>query len=205
MTDSRQLSRLVESAEDFASVLRTLRDEVPLARDAQRNLTDITSAIGDLYRLSTVVQQLRLAFDAPQYADRLYRVVDCATLVNRSAQLTLDVALRMVGRASSATRWMVWEDLSHRLENVERVALSMRLRWYYSLAEGLLDQLEGYPLDGTLTRIKASIQALLQQQRPEASRPERPVISYRVIESSKSMFLISAVSMYCSCDVLLHD
>jgi hypothetical protein len=202
MTDSRQLSRLVASAEDFACVLQNLRDEVPLARDAQRNLTDITSAIGELYRLSTIVQQLRFAFDAPQYADRLYRVVDDAAIVTRSAQLTLNVALRMVGRASSATRWMVWEDLGHRLENVEQVSLSMRLRWYYDFSQGLLEQLEGYPFDATLTRIKASLQALLQQQRPEASRPERPVISYRVIEPSKLMLLISAVSKYCSYDML---
>lgn len=182
MTDSRQLKRLVESAEDFASVLQTLRDEVP--RDAQRNVTDITSAIGELYRLSTILQQLRIAFDAPQYADRLYRISSDAGLVSQSAQRTLAVALGMVGRANPATHWMVWDDLSHRLEAVEQVPLSMRLRWYYSFTQGLLDQLEGYPFDATLTRIKASLQALLQQQQPENVRPERPGnFSYRVIQS----------------------
>jgi hypothetical protein len=183
MTDSRQLSRLVESAEDFACVLQELRDGVP--RDAQRNLTDITSAIGELYRLSTIFQQLRTALDAPQYADRLYRISSDAALVANSAQLTLSVALGMVGRASPATQWMVWDDLSHRLQDVERVPLSMRLKWYYNFTEGLLDQLEGYPFDATLARIKASIQALSQQQGPESPRQERPVISYRIVDSGK--------------------
>jgi hypothetical protein len=191
MTDSRQLSRLVESAEDFACVLQNLRDEVPPRDAAQRNLTDITSAIGELYRLSTILQQLRSAFDAPQYADRLYRISSDAALVTNSAQLTLNVALGMVGRASPATQWMVWDDLSHRLQDVERVSLSMRLKWYYNFTEGLLDQLEGYPFDATLARIKASIHALLQQQKgqqqqPESPRAERPVITYRIVESSKS-------------------
>jgi hypothetical protein len=185
MTDSRQLSRLVESAEDFACVLQELRDGVP--RDAQqRNLTDITSAIGELYRLSTIFRKLRSAFDAPQYADRLYRIESDAALVANSAQLTLGVALGMVGRASPATQWMVWEDLSHRLEDVERVPLSKRLKWYHDFTEGLLDQLEGYPFDATLARIKATVQALLQQQQPESPRAERPVISYRIVESGKS-------------------
>ena len=188
MTDSRQLSRLVESAEDFACVLQELRDGVP--RDVQqRNLTDITSAIGELYRLSTIFRQLRSAFDAPQYADRLYRISADAALVVNSAQLTLSVALGMVGRASPATHWMVWDDLSHRLQNVERVPLSMRLKWYYNFTEGLLDQLEGYPFDATLARIKASIHALLQQQKQQqqldSPRAERPVIQYRIVESGK--------------------
>jgi len=189
MTDSRQLSRLVESAEDFACVLQNLRDEVPPRDAAQRNLTDITSAIGELYRLSTILQQLRSAFDAPQHADRLYRISADAALVVNSAQLTLSVALGMVGRASPATHWMVWDDLSHRLQDVERVPLSMRLKWYYNFTEGLLDQLEGYPFDATLARIKASIHALLQQQKqqqqPDSPRAERPVIQYRIVESSK--------------------
>ena len=189
MTDSRQLSRLVESAEDFACVLQELRDGVP--RDAQqRNLTDITSAIGELYRLSTIFRQLRSAFDAPQYADRLYRIESDAALVANSAQLTLGVALGMVGRASPATQWMVWEDLSHRLQDVEGVPLSMRLKWYHNLTEGLLDQLEGYAFDATLARTKASVQALLQQQKqsqqPESPLAERPVISYRIVDSGKS-------------------
>jgi hypothetical protein len=189
MTDSRQLSRLVESAEDFACVLQELRDGVP--RDVQqRNLTDITSAIGELYRLSTIFRQLRSAFDAPQYADRLYRIESDAALVANSAQLTLGVALGMVGRASPATQWMVWEDLSHRLQDVEGVPLSMRLKWYHNLTEGLLDQLEGYAFDATLARTKASVQALLQQQKqsqqPESPRAERPVISYRIVDSGKS-------------------
>ena len=188
MIDSRQLSRLVKSAEDFACVLRDLRDEVPPRDDAQRNLTDITSAIGELYRLSTILQQLRSAFDAPHHADRLYRISSDAALVANSAQLTLSVALGMVGRASPATQWMVWDDLSHRLQDVERVPLSMRLKWYYNFTEGLLDQLEGYPFDATLARIKASIHALLQQQKQQQSenpRAERPVIPYRIVESSK--------------------
>jgi hypothetical protein len=189
MTDSRQLSRLVESAEDFACVLQELRDGVP--RDVQqRNLTDITSAIGELYRLSTIFRQLRSAFDAPQYADRLYRIESDAALVANSAQLTLGVALGMVGRASPATQWMVWEDLSHRLQDVEGVPLSMRLKWYHNLTEGLLDQLEGYAFDATLARTKASVQALLQQQKqsqqPESPLAERPVISYRIVDSGKS-------------------
>ena len=197
MTDSRQLSRLVESAEDFAIVLQDFRNELPPRDDAaQRNLTDITSAIGELYRLSTILQQLRSAFDAPQYADRLYRIAADAALVVSSAQATLSVALGMVGRASPTTHWMVWDDLSHRLQDVERVSLSMRLRWYYSFTEGLLDLLEGYAFDATLARIKASIQALLQQQQqPESPRAERPVISYRVIESSKSLDLVSVALM----------
>jgi hypothetical protein len=183
MTDSRQLSRLVVSAEDFACVLQELRDGVP--RDAQqRNLTDITSAIGELYRLSTVFQKLRSAFDAPQYADRLYRIESDAALVANSAQLTLGVALGMVGRASPTTQWMVWEDLSHRFEDVERVPLTTRLKWYYDFTEGLLDQLEGYSFDAILARIKASVQALLQQQKQQ-QQPERPVISYRIVESGK--------------------
>lgn len=201
MTDSRQLSRLVESAEDFACVLQNLRDEVPPRNDAaqQRNLTDITSAIGELYRLSTIFQKLRNAFEAPQYTDRLYRISSDAALVANSAQLTLSVALGMVGRASPATHWMVWDDLSHRLQDVERVPLSMRLKWYHNLMEGLLGQLEGYLFDTTLIRIKASVQALLQQQKqqqqPESPRAERPVISYRYIESSKLWILISAAFM----------
>lgn len=179
MTDSRQLSRLVESAEDFACVLQNLRDDVP--RDARRDLTDITGAIGELYRLSTVLQQLREAFEASQYADRLYRIQSDAGLICRSAQRSINLALGMVGRASEATQWMVWDDLAHRMGEVERVPLLLRLRWYYSFTEGLLDQLEGYALNETLTRIKGNLQGLEQLQQRD-SRPDNVAWTYRIID-----------------------
>ena len=182
MNDSRQLSRLVESAEEVASVLRVLRDDVP--RDARRNLTDITSSIGELYRLSTILQQLRNVFVEPQYADRLYRISSDAALVADSVQLTLDVALRMVGRSIPATRWMVWDDLNHRLQGVEQADLLKRLRWYYNFSQGLLDQLEGYPFDGTLTRTKVNLQTLLYQQEQQPDVTRSPVIQYRLVSST---------------------
>jgi hypothetical protein len=182
-TDVRALRRMIECAEDFACVLQNLRDEEP--RDAQQTLIDITSAIGELYRLSSVLRELYIAFDAPQYVDRLYRIMTDAALVVNSARLTLNGALSMVGRASPATNWMVWADLSHKLQNVERVPLLMRLKWYHSLTQGLLDVLEGYPFNDALLRIKSSIQRLLQQQQPESLRHGRPVTSHRIIESSE--------------------
>jgi hypothetical protein len=184
MTDSRQLSRLVESAEDFAAVLRKLRDDVP--RDARRDVTDITGAIGELYRLSNVLQQLRDVYESPRYEHRLYRIQNDAGLVCRSAQRSMDLALDMVGLASEVTQWMVWDDLAYRMGTVERMPLLTRLKCYYSFTQGLLDQLEGYKLDGTLVRIKDNLQGLEQQQRnlrPEALPHSVP---YPVIASRKS-------------------
>jgi hypothetical protein len=182
-TDGMALRRLIEGAEDFAAVLQVIRDEEP--RDAERNLVDITSAIGELYRLSSVLRELCIAFGAPLYVDRLYRIMTDAALVVNSAQLTLSGALSMVGRASRATQWMIWADLSHKLQNVERVPLLMRLKWYHSLTQGLLDVLEGYLFNDTLLRIKSSIQRLLQQQQPGSLRRGRPDTSHRIIESSE--------------------
>lgn len=181
MADSRQLSRLVESAEDFACALQTLRDDVP--RDAQRDVTDITGAIGELYRLSTILRQLRDAFEASRYEDRIYRIGPDARLVCRSAQRTLSTALGMVGRASDFSQWMVWDDLDHRMRVMERAALLVRLRWYYNLTQGLLDQLEGYAFDDTLKRIKDKVQKLLERQQEDSPSESW---SYRVIESCKS-------------------
>lgn len=181
MADSQQLSRLVASAEDFADALKTLRDEVP--RDAARDVTDITGAIGELYRISTILRQLRDAFEAPRYEDRIYRIQSDVRLVYRSAQRTLTTALGMVGRANDMSQWMIWDDLDHRMRVVERAALLVRLRWYYNLTQGLLDQLEGYPFDETLARIKGKLQGLLERQQEE---PPSPGWSYRVIEPCES-------------------
>jgi hypothetical protein len=81
---------------------------------------------------------------------------------------------------------MVWDDLAYRMGTVERMPLLARLKCYYSFTQGLLDQLEGYKLDGTLVRIKDNLQGLEQQQRnlrPEALPHSVP---YPVIASRKS-------------------
>jgi hypothetical protein len=185
MTDSRQVSRLVESAEDFAAVLRKLRDDVP--RDARRDVTDITGAIGELYRLSNVLQQLRDVYESPRYKHRLWRIQPDAGLVCRSAQRSMDLAMDMVGHASEVTQWMVWDDLAHRMGTVERMPLLTRLKCYYGFTQGLLDQLEGYQFDGTLTRIKDSLLGLEQDQR--GYRPD--TLPYPVITSCKYWKLTS--------------
>jgi hypothetical protein len=183
MTDSRQLSRLVESAEDFAAVLRELRDDVP--RDARRDVTDITGAIGELYRLSNVLQLLRDVYEAPRYEHRVWRIRDDAGLVCRSAQRSVDLAMDMVGRASEVTQWMVWDDLAHRMGTVERMPLLMRLKCYYDFTQGLLDQLEGYQFDGTLERIKGSLIGLDQQQSIQQRSSRLDALPYPVITSCK--------------------
>jgi hypothetical protein len=186
-TDLRQLSRLVESAEDFAAVLRKLRDDVP--RDARRDVTDITGAIGELYRLSNVLQQLRDVYESPRYEHRLDRIQNDAGLVCRSAQRSMDLALGMVGLASEVTQWMVWDDLAYRMGTVERMPLLTRLKCYYSFTQGLLDQLEGYQLDGTLVRIKENLRGLEQQQRKFGSDALPYSVPYPVIASSKYLSL----------------
>jgi hypothetical protein len=175
----RQLSRLAESVEDFAAVLRKFRDDVP--RHARRDVTDITGAIGELYRLSSVLQQLRDVCESPRYEHRFYRIQNDAGLVCRSAQHSMDLALDMVGLASEVTQWMVWDDLAYRMGTVERMPLLTRLKCYYSFTQALLDQLEGYQLDGTDVRIRDNIQGLEQQQR----NPGPDALPYPVITSCK--------------------
>jgi hypothetical protein len=175
----RQLSRLAESVEDFAAVLRKFRDDVP--RHARRDVTDITGAIGELYRLSSVLQQLRDVCESPRYEHRFYRIQNDAGLVCRSAQHSMDLALDMVGLASEVTQWMVWDDLAYRMGTVERMPLLTRLKCYHSFTQALLDQLEGYQLDGTDVRIRDNIQGLEQQQR----NPGPDALPYPVITSCK--------------------
>lgn len=190
MADSRQLSRLVESAEDLACALTNLRDEVP--RDSPRGVTDITGAIGDLYRLSNILRQLENAAKDPRYGDRIYRISGDVRLVCRSIERTLDVALRMTGRADDSTQWMVWEDMDHRMRDVERVSLLGRLSWYHVFAQGLLDQLNGYAFDETLARIKRNLQSLLERQ--DDARHDG--WSYGAIEPGKSHDLDSCASIH---------
>jgi hypothetical protein len=178
----RQLSRLVESAEDFAAVLRKLRDDVP--RDARRDATDMTGAIGELYRLSKVLQQLRDVYESPRYEYRLYRIQNDAGLVCRSAQRSINLALDMVGLASEVTQWMVWSDLAYRMGTVERMPLLIRLKCYHGFTEGLLDQLEGYQPDATLVRIKHDLQGLEQHQ----GNPGPDALPYPVITSCKCSY-----------------
>lgn len=186
MADSQQLSRLVASAEDFADALKALRDDV--LRDAPRDVTDITGAIAELYRISTVLRQLRDALEAPRYENRIYRIQPDVRLICRSAHRTLRTGLDMLGRANDMSQWMVWDDLDHRMRVREGVALSMRLRLYHNLTEGLLDQLDGYPSNESITRIKGKLQELFERQQedyPSASG------FYRVIESREFWIRVS--------------
>jgi hypothetical protein len=191
MTDLLQLSPLVANVEDFAYVLQTLRNDV--RSDARHDLTDITGAIGELWRLSASLRLLRDAFEATQYRDRLYRVKDDAELVCRGARWSLEVALGMVGRASETTQWMVWDDLGYRMRVVEGVPLLVRLSWYDTFIQGLLEQLEGYPSTKNLARIKGDLQGLEQQQQLQLQpRDPRPAaITYRVIDPCKSQTTVS--------------
>jgi hypothetical protein len=72
---------------------------------------------------------------------------------------------------------------------IERMPLLTRLRGYYSFTQGLLDQLEGYQLDGTLLRIKDNLQGLEQQQRNLGSDALPYSVTYPVIASSKYLSL----------------
>lgn len=186
MADSQQLSRLVASAEDFASALKSLRDDV--LRDASRDVTDITGAIAELYRISTVLRQLRDALEAPRYENRIYRIQPEVRLVCRSAHCTFRTALDMFGRANDMSQWMVWDDIDHRMRIVEHASLFVRLRWYSNLTQGLLDQLDGYPPDESLTRIKGKLQELFERQQEDYTSASG---SYRVLGSCESWICVS--------------
>jgi hypothetical protein len=173
-----QLSRLIESAQDLASTLRNLRDDVPLS--ARRGVTDITCAIGELYRLRNILQEMRNVYEAPRYKHRLYRIQTDTGLLCHSAQRSMDLAREIVEHASKVNKWMFWDDLAHRMGNVERMPLLTRLGCYHILTQGLLDQLEGYQVDETFVRVKDNLLGFEKQQR--GSRSDNfvhPVNAYR--------------------------
>lgn len=166
-TDGMALVDLAKDAEDVASALHTLRDNLPTAAKK------ITSAISELFALSTELRELDDAQSDPQLSPAFYRVQEDVGHVVRSMSRSLRDVLDMIARSRSMPIQMVWDDLRHKMEQDEDAGLVERLRWYRGLLRAQLDILNGYqPSD--LRELRRAIRALWGSQQASALTAPTP-------------------------------
>ena len=165
----RALIRFAKDAEDVASGLHTFRDNLP------RIATRITGTIGELFTISSVLREIDNAQGDPMFAPSFHRVRDDLALVFPSLQSTLDAAFGMFARSRKRPHQMVWDDLTHKMDQEEGIGLLERLEWYHDFLRAQLDVLLGYqPRD--LRDLRRQLITLWDAQRVSILRSQRQFI-----------------------------
>lgn len=154
-----RLIRLAERCEDAASGLYGLKDRL------LQYATALTSIISELFGISAVLRHIHNGRSPRSYGPSFYRIEDNLALVVQSLDYTLDDVLTMFERSRTRSERTVWEDLNHRLEREEGVALLLRLEIYREILESQCQILEDAEQHSPRELSDAIASLLTRQQR----------------------------------------
>lgn len=124
------------NAEEVAAGLQSYLDELP------QHSTEIAGIIGDLFGIGSRLRGLDRAEVDPQYHSSLYRIDDdLYRLILPNLVLTLRAIRTMFARTGPYQ--MVWDDLCHMMDAEGGATLQLRLEWYTSFLDALVEVLNG--------------------------------------------------------------
>jgi rRNA maturation endonuclease Nob1 len=150
-----QLSNLILDIEDVAAKLQGLQDR------HSNNTRDVPEAVDQFLCLSTGFRRLAKLQEDPEYELRFHRVQETVQILCSSIQYTVAVLLNTLRSPLDETQWM---KLCASMQNVEKINILERLRWYQASILGLLDHLDGFTSE-SLLGMDANIRSLLERQR----------------------------------------
>ena len=180
---------LAKDAEDVASGLHTFRDSL------QRSATKITSTIGELFQVSSVLREIDIAQVDPRFGPSFYRIQNDLRIVYPTLANTLDAVFNMFSRSRAQPYEMVWDDLAYRMEREEGIGLLERLECYHDFLRAQFDVLTTGRPPRDLGFLRQQLATLLEAQEATNLRAQRRSIDVSGMHSIYAITACAAVEV----------